>query len=233
MLDRRMHMNIWWICLSQCINVAYLQECQVNLPVLMTKVWSIRYLVGAFAVRYIFSCSSVSMLDLVIFGKSSEIFYFPWLCPVVPTKKSLSVLDGWTFPWFLFQLFDSSNCIFPNDLQVQCMQCNFCSDKFDPFLDLSLEILKADSLQRALQHFTARELLDGGQRQYQCQQCKQKVKATKRLTIDKAPHVLTIHLKRFGSHVPGQKIDKKIHYGPTLDLKHFVSDTYVSVSFSS
>ncbi|XP_055822902.1 ubiquitin carboxyl-terminal hydrolase 23 isoform X2 [Solanum dulcamara] len=110
--------------------------------------------------------------------------------------------------------------------QVQCMQCKFCSDKFDPFLDLSLEILRADSLHKALDHFTARELLDGGQRQYQCQQCKQKVKATKRLTIDQAPHVLTIHLKRFGSHVPGQKIDKKIHYGPTLDLKHFVSDTY-------
>ncbi|MCD7451418.1 hypothetical protein HAX54_011727 [Datura stramonium] len=110
--------------------------------------------------------------------------------------------------------------------QVQCMQCKFCSDKFDPFLDLSLEILKADSLHKALDHFTARELLDGGQKQYQCQQCKQKVKATKRLTVDKAPHVLTIHLKRFGSHVPGQKIDKKIHYGPTLDLKNFVSDTY-------
>lgn len=110
--------------------------------------------------------------------------------------------------------------------QVQCMQCKFCSDKFDPFLDLSLEILRADSLLKALDHFTARELLDGGQKQYQCQQCKQKVKATKRLTIDQAPHVLTVHLKRFGSHVPGQKIDKKIHYGPTLDLKHFVSDTY-------
>ncbi|KAM3269998.1 ubiquitin carboxyl-terminal hydrolase 23 [Capsicum chacoense] len=110
--------------------------------------------------------------------------------------------------------------------QVQCMQCKFCSDKFDPFLDLSLEILKADSLYKALGHFTAGELLDGGQRQYQCQQCKQKVKATKRLTIDKAPHVLTIHLKRFGSHVPGQKINKNIHYGSTLDLKHFVSDTY-------
>ncbi|XP_060171783.1 ubiquitin carboxyl-terminal hydrolase 23 isoform X1 [Lycium barbarum] len=110
--------------------------------------------------------------------------------------------------------------------RVQCMQCKFCSDKFDPFLDLSLEIHKADSLLKALDHFTARELLDGGQRQYQCQQCKQKVKANKRLTIDKAPHVLTVHLKRFGSHVPGQKIDKKIHYGPTLDLKNFVSDTY-------
>ncbi|CAN4084454.1 unnamed protein product [Withania somnifera] len=110
--------------------------------------------------------------------------------------------------------------------QVQCMRCKFCSDKFDPFLDLSLEILNADSLYKALGHFTAGELLDGGQSQYQCQQCKQKVKATKRLTIDKAPHVLTIHLKRFGSHVPGQKINKNIQYGSTLDLKHFVSETY-------
>ncbi|RZS21071.1 hypothetical protein BHM03_00053657 [Ensete ventricosum] len=52
------------------------------------------------------------------------------------------------------------------------------------------------------------EQLDGGQRQYQCQRCKEKVRALKQLTIHKAPYVLTIHLKRFGSHVPGQKIDK-------------------------
>ncbi|KAJ6836555.1 ubiquitin carboxyl-terminal hydrolase 36 [Iris pallida] len=110
--------------------------------------------------------------------------------------------------------------------QVQCMQCNFCSNKFDPFLDLSLEIMKADSLRKALVHFTHVELLDGGERRYQCQRCKQKVRAFKRLTIHKAPHVLTIHLKRFGSHIPGQKIDKKVEFGPTLDLKPFVSDQH-------
>ncbi|CAI9098848.1 OLC1v1035571C1 [Oldenlandia corymbosa var. corymbosa] len=109
--------------------------------------------------------------------------------------------------------------------QVKCMQCSFCSNKFDPFLDLSLEINKADSLHKALVHFTASEQLDGGERQYQCQQCKQKVRALKQLTIYKAPEVLSIHLKRFGSF-RGQKIDKKIQFGPTLDLKSFVTGPY-------
>ncbi|XP_052111569.1 ubiquitin carboxyl-terminal hydrolase 23 [Arachis duranensis] len=34
--------------------------------------------------------------------------------------------------------------------QVKCKQCSFCSNMFDPFLDLSLEIFKAESLQKAL-----------------------------------------------------------------------------------
>ncbi|PIA32012.1 hypothetical protein AQUCO_04700115v1 [Aquilegia coerulea] len=110
--------------------------------------------------------------------------------------------------------------------QVKCMQCSYCSNTFDPFLDLSLEITKADSLIKALTHFTAVEQLDGGQRQYQCQRCNKKVKALKQLTVNKAPYVLSIHLKRFGSHVPGQKIDKKVEFGSTLNLKPFVSGSY-------
>jgi ubiquitin carboxyl-terminal hydrolase 36/42 len=112
--------------------------------------------------------------------------------------------------------------------QVKCLQCSYCSNTFDPFLDLSLEIVKADSLHKALANFTAAEQLDGGERQYQCQQCKQKVRALKQLTVHKAPYVLTIHLKRFHSHDPGQKIKKKVHFGTTLDLKPFVSGSYVS-----
>lgn len=113
-------------------------------------------------------------------------------------------------------------------LQVKCLQCSYCSNKFDPFLDLSLEIVQADSLHKALANFTAAEQLDGGERQYQCQQCKQKVRALKQLTVHKAPYVLAIHLKRFHSHDPGQKIKKKVHFGPTIDLKPFVSGSYVS-----
>ena len=111
------------------------------------------------------------------------------------------------------------------------MQCSYCSNKFDPFLDLSLEIFKADSLHKALVHFSAAEQLDGGERQYQCQQCKQKVKAFKQLTVHKAPYILAIHLKRFGVHDPGQKIDRKVHFAPTMDLKPFVSGSYVSNFF--
>ncbi|KAK6942294.1 Peptidase C19, ubiquitin carboxyl-terminal hydrolase [Dillenia turbinata] len=109
--------------------------------------------------------------------------------------------------------------------QVKCLQCSYCSNKFDPFLDLSLEIVKADSLHKALLHFTCVEQLDGDERQYNCQRCKQKVKAVKQLKVQKPPYVLTIHLKRFDSHIAGQKIDKRIHFGPTLDLKPFVSDS--------
>lgn len=115
--------------------------------------------------------------------------------------------------------------------QVKCHQCLNCSNKFDPFLDLSLEIFKADSLQKALSNFTAAEWLDGGERQYQCQRCKQKVKALKQLTIHKAPYVLTIHLKRFYAHDPGQKIKKRVQFGCTLDMKPFVSGSYVSDFF--
>ncbi|OMO85154.1 Peptidase C19, ubiquitin carboxyl-terminal hydrolase 2 [Corchorus capsularis] len=107
--------------------------------------------------------------------------------------------------------------------QVKCTHCHSCSNKFDPFLDLSLEIVKANSLRKALKNFTAAELLDGGERQYQCEGCKQKVKAIKQLMISKAPHVLIFHLKRFRAHDFGQKIDRKIKFGSTLDMKPFVS----------
>ncbi|KAM1061446.1 hypothetical protein ACFX2A_026474 [Malus domestica] len=110
--------------------------------------------------------------------------------------------------------------------QVKCMQCSYCSNKFDPFLDLSLEIFNADSLQKALGNFTAAEQLDGGERQYQCQRCNQKVRALKQMTVQKPPYVLTIHLKRFRAHDPGRKIDRHVKFGPTLDLKPFVSGSY-------
>lgn len=113
-----------------------------------------------------------------------------------------------------------------SNLQVKCMQCSHCSDTFDPFLDLSLEIMKADSVYKALMHFTAAEQLDGGEKQYKCERCKQKVRALKQLTVYKAPYVLTVHLKRF-RHFAGQKIDKKVHFGSGLNLKPFVSGAYV------
>ncbi|XP_039115855.1 ubiquitin carboxyl-terminal hydrolase 23 [Dioscorea cayenensis subsp. rotundata] len=116
--------------------------------------------------------------------------------------------------------------------QVKCTQCSYCSNKFDPFLDLSLEITKADSLHKAFARFTAVEELDDGKKQYQCQHCKQKVRALKQLTIHKAPYVLTIHLKRFGSSIPGQKIDKRVEFGPALDLKPFLSEPHDDLKYT-
>ncbi|KAK3159345.1 hypothetical protein QOZ80_2AG0148890 [Eleusine coracana subsp. coracana] len=111
--------------------------------------------------------------------------------------------------------------------QVKCARCLHCSNKFDPFLDLSLEIGNATTLVKALHNFTKEELLDGGEKHYNCQHCKQKVVAKKRFTIDKAPSVLTIHLKRFSPFNPLRKIDKKVDFQTALNLKPFVSDSEV------
>ena len=111
---------------------------------------------------------------------------------------------------------------------MKCTKCSYSSEKIDPFLDLSLEIVKADNLSKALLNFTVEEQLDGGQKEYYCPRCDQKVNALKKLTIQKAPYVLAIHLKRFGSHVSGQKIGKHIDFNPELNLKPYISEPQVS-----
>ncbi|MCO5557031.1 hypothetical protein L7F22_010586 [Adiantum nelumboides] len=111
--------------------------------------------------------------------------------------------------------------------QVKCTQCSHCSNKYDPFLDLSLEVARADSLHKALAHFTAIEVLDGDNK-YHCSKCKTKVRALKQFTIDQAPPVLTVQLKRFSSFGSyGGKIDKKVHFERELDLKPFVTGAEV------
>lgn len=107
--------------------------------------------------------------------------------------------------------------------QVKCTQCSHCSNKYDPFLDLSLEVARADSLHKALAHFTAIEVLDGDNK-YQCSKCKTKVRALKQFTIDQAPPILTVQFKRFSSSGSyGGKIDKKVHFERDIDLKPFVT----------
>lgn len=51
------------------------------------------------------------------------------------------------------------------DRQVKCTSCGFCSNTYEPFLDLSLEIHgRVDTLEEALARFTAVETLDKANR---------------------------------------------------------------------
>ncbi|WAQ97468.1 UBP36-like protein [Mya arenaria] len=86
--------------------------------------------------------------------------------------------------------------------QVVCSRCEYKSNTYDPLLDISLDIKNADNLERAFHQFVAPDKLDM-ENAYKCDKCKQKVMATKRFTIHKAPNVLTIQLKRFQYAVGG------------------------------
>jgi len=80
--------------------------------------------------------------------------------------------------------------------QVRCLSCQYRSNTYDAFLDLSLELAHVSSVAQALASFTRPEKLDADNL-YNCSQCKRKVRAEKQLTIFKAPTVLCVHLKRF------------------------------------
>ncbi|XP_068595498.1 ubiquitin carboxyl-terminal hydrolase 3 [Brachionichthys hirsutus] len=94
--------------------------------------------------------------------------------------------------------------------EVHCLICGTESRKFDPFLDLSLDIPSKFRQKRSkdqepgprctlrdcLHSFTDLEELDETEL-YFCHKCKKRQKSTKKFWIQKLPKVLCLHLKRF------------------------------------
>ncbi|TFJ82051.1 hypothetical protein NSK_006717 [Nannochloropsis salina CCMP1776] len=102
--------------------------------------------------------------------------------------------------------------------QVRCTQCGHCSNTYDNFLDLSLEIHgKVGRLEEALARFTAVETLDRANR-WKCPACSQLVCAQKRLSFHTAPNVCTVQLKRFMFGSRSSKLSKNVAYPESLRL---------------
>lgn len=99
---------------------------------------------------------------------------------------------------------------------LKCAKCQFVSERFDDFLDLSLEINNGiKSVKGALKHFTAVETLDDSNA-WKCTSCKQPNRAEKGMTIETCPNVLVVQLKRFDMMFG--KIKKHVEFAATLDL---------------
>ncbi|XP_060933364.1 ubiquitin carboxyl-terminal hydrolase 3 [Limanda limanda] len=94
--------------------------------------------------------------------------------------------------------------------EVNCLICGTESRKFDPFLDLSLDIPSqfrqkrskdqepgpTCTLRDCLRSFTDLEELDETELYY-CHKCKKRQKSTKKFWVQTLPKVLCLHLKRF------------------------------------
>ncbi|XP_058066113.1 LOW QUALITY PROTEIN: ubiquitin carboxyl-terminal hydrolase 36 [Anopheles bellator] len=98
--------------------------------------------------------------------------------------------------------------------EVKCLSCQHVSTTFQHFEDLLLDIRKANSIDEALELYFDRERLeDMG---YKCEACKRRVAATKQFSLERAPFVLCIQLKRFA--MMGGKINKHVELRSRLDL---------------
>ena len=95
--------------------------------------------------------------------------------------------------------------------EVKCLECNYksitkCNEKI-----LLLTLDNCNTLEECYNDFTKPEFLFDDNR-WNCDKCKHKVKASKKIEIDKFPEYLLITLKRFISNDNGSlfKDDKKI-----------------------
>lgn len=108
--------------------------------------------------------------------------------------------------------------------KVKCLRCHHESECYENIMDLSLEIFGwVESLEDALTQFTSPEDLDG-ENMYRCGRCSCYVRAQKQLSIQEAPNILTIVLKRFQSGSYG-KINKCITFPDMLDMIPFMTGT--------
>ncbi|KAI0832628.1 cysteine proteinase [Trametes gibbosa] len=105
--------------------------------------------------------------------------------------------------------------------RVKCLSCDYNSDTYDRMLDLSVDIAGVATLKDALRKFVAVDRLRGADK-YKCEKCKKAVNADKQFTIDEAPLVLTLHLKRFSPM--GRKIPHPVGYTERISLQPYMSD---------
>uniref|UniRef100_A0AAR2LCG0 Ubiquitin carboxyl-terminal hydrolase n=1 Tax=Pygocentrus nattereri TaxID=42514 RepID=A0AAR2LCG0_PYGNA len=121
--------------------------------------------------------------------------------------------------------------------EVNCLICGTESRKFDPFLDLSLDIPSQFRVKRTkdqepgptcnlhncLSSFTDLEELDETEL-YMCHKCKKRQKSTKKFWIQKLPKVLCLHLKRFHwTAFLRNKVDTYVEFPLRgLDMKRYL-----------
>ncbi|KAI7867804.1 hypothetical protein BDF14DRAFT_1881423 [Spinellus fusiger] len=112
--------------------------------------------------------------------------------------------------------------------QLRCNSCKATSNNYEAFLDLSLDLHKADSLKKALQNFIKVDVIGGSEieNRYLCGSCKRRVIAGKQMTLCQLPMMLNIHLKRFTFDMQRgymRKVASSISYPEILDMAPYVS----------
>ncbi|XP_035786501.1 ubiquitin carboxyl-terminal hydrolase 36-like isoform X2 [Anopheles albimanus] len=106
--------------------------------------------------------------------------------------------------------------------EVKCLSCHHISTTFQHFEDLLLDIRRANSIDEALKLYFDRERLE--ELSYNCEACKKRVAATKQFSLERAPFVLCVQLKRFT--INGTKINKHVELRSQLDLTPYSSSSH-------
>ena len=108
---------------------------------------------------------------------------------------------------------------------VKCNSCNYISNRFEDFYNLTLEVKNLNNLNESLKKFVIPEKIDD----FKCANCHQIVTIEKRTSLAKLPNVLLIHLKRFFMNYEydrTEKINSKFEFPLSLNLDDFCVENF-------
>ncbi|KAG1458479.1 hypothetical protein G6F56_006393 [Rhizopus delemar] len=113
--------------------------------------------------------------------------------------------------------------------RVTCTQCKATSDSYDRFLDMSIDIKGQTKIKEALTKFVETDTIgadDTPSNGYNCGSCKNKVIATKKMTVEELPKRLVIHLKRFAFDLKRcamRKVHNHVSFPAKLNMAPYLS----------
>ena len=110
--------------------------------------------------------------------------------------------------------------------QIRCERCDYRSNTIDETYTLNLPLPRGNkecTFGEALNQFFEVDRLVKDNK-YKCPKCNSLQNATKRLSVNLAPRVLIVTIKRFD--IFGRKINKRIRYPAAFNLKSFM-DGYI------
>jgi ubiquitin carboxyl-terminal hydrolase 34 len=106
---------------------------------------------------------------------------------------------------------------------MRCKNCGNSRTNKEDFYNLSLEVKNQQNVHDGLKKLVTGEIISD----YKCEACNQKTDLEKKMTIDKLPNTLIIHLQRITFDfeiMKNVKYNDKLDFPNLLDLKEFSTE---------
>ncbi|CAI4225499.1 unnamed protein product [Auanema sp. JU1783] len=112
-----------------------------------------------------------------------------------------------------------------------CKDCPHRYSREEPFTSISIDVQSHNNLLESLKEYVLGDVLENDNA-YFCEKCQKKVRAIKRLTIQKLPPILVVQLKRFkfdwDKEVP-VKFNDYVEFPFDLDMKPYTAEAAAKV----
>ena len=101
--------------------------------------------------------------------------------------------------------------------------CGSIRNRFEDLAFLSLDITNSDNLEQCLHKYSSEEIIDD----FTCEKCNKKTQHIKRISLNKLPNVLVIHLQRMNLNYETfetVKVNSKLTYQLVINLKEYSTE---------